>query len=372
MTLTAPKQGIRIPHQQIQATEADGNIPDRRLRDQEFHLQNDRSYLARPSRRPEESSEVSLNANGVAYFASPNNSSQDDSIALPRPQPIESPNVRTGSRTVSPRQEPAEQESPINAMGTVSAITQSVLDSRDHFYGTSSVVSFSQQINQTHTHLSGRSDTSSSQAPIYTPSRSTQDRLLELLTGVPIARPGDYFLPPRVLADHLLECYWERVHCLYPFVHQQSFISSYECLWSSDLQGARLDPIARVGLGGSGCPMSVFHCALNAIFALGCQFADLPSAERETLSETFFQRSKQLLHIDVLNEGSLALIQMLLIVAQFLQSTQFPNRCWNVVGLACKMAQGLGLYMDSTNDSRPFLEVEMRRRTWYGCVTLDL
>ncbi|KAH8804474.1 fungal-specific transcription factor domain-containing protein [Xylogone sp. PMI_703] len=373
VALMSPTQRVQTSTQQLQAIDDDRNAPSQRPRDQDFRRQSDRPYLVGTSRRLEDPPQVSPSANGQAYFASPNNSSsRGDDIVLVRPQPIESPSVNMGSQTVSPRHESAEHESPINAMGTVSAITQSVLDSRDHFYGTSSVVSFSQQIHQTQTHLSGRPATSPSQAPVYTPSRSTQDRLLELLTSVPIARPGDYFLPPRVLADHLLECYWDRVHCLYPFVHQQSFISAYECLWSPDSQGAGREPIARVGLGGSGCPMSVFHCALNAIFALGCQFADLPSAERENLSETFFQRSKQLLHIDVLNEGSLALIQMLLIIAQFLQSTQFPNRCWNVVGLACRMAQGLGLYMDSTNDSRPFLEVEMRRRAWYGCVTLDL
>ncbi|RFU33077.1 hypothetical protein B7463_g3284, partial [Scytalidium lignicola] len=366
-----PAQGVQTSTHQIQATDDDGNAPGQPPRDQEFRHQSDRPYLAGTSRRPEDPPQVSSDVNGTAYFASPNHSSHG-SIGLVRSQPIESPGVNIGSQAVNPRQESAEEESPINAMGTVSAITQSVLDSRDHFYGTSSVVSFSQQIHQTQTHLSGRSETSPSQAPIYTSSRSTQDRLLELLTSGPIARPGDYFLPPRVLADHLLECYWDRVHCLYPFVHQQSFISAYECLWSADPQSAGPESIARVGLGGSGCPMSVFHCALNAIFALGCQFSDLPSAERESLSETFFQRSKQLLYIDVLDEGSLALVQMLLIVAQFLQSTQFPNRCWNVVGLACRMAQGLGLYMDSTNESRPFLEVEMRRRTWYGCVTLDL
>lgn len=323
-------------------------------------------------RRLEDPSQISARENGVAYFAPPNNSSQDGSGRLVRPQHIESPSISIGSQHVTSRQQSAEQESSVNAMGTVSAITQSVLDSRDHFYGTSSVVSFSQQIHQTQTQLSGQSDTSPNQPPTHRSPQPTQDRLLELLTRVPIARLGDYFLPPRALADHLLECYWDRVHCLYPFVHQQSFISSYECLWNAELQGTEDEPLIRVGLGGSECPVSVFHCALNAMFALGCQFSDLPSTERESLSETFFLRSKQLLHIDILDEGGLALIQTLLIVAQYLQSTQFPNRCWNLVGLACRMAQGLGLYMDSTNESRLFLEVEMRRRTWYGCVTLDL
>jgi hypothetical protein len=283
-----------------------------------------------------------------------------------------SPSVSIGSQTVNLREESTEQDNPINAMGTVSAITECSLDSSDHFYGSSSVVSFSQQIYQTQQRLSGRADSISNQASAAAAARPAQDMLSELLTSIPISNPDDYFLPPRVLADHLLNCYWNRVHCLYPFVHQQSFITTYNRLWGSDTQDVLQDSIARVGLGGSGCSASVFYCALNSIFALGCQFSDLRLTERETFSETFFRRSKQLLRIDILDEGSLALIQTLLIVAQFLQSTQFPNRCWNVVGLACRMAQGLGLYLDDANENRPFLEVEMRRRTWYGCVTLDL
>lgn len=294
VTVIGPREGVQTSTHQIQTTDDDTGAPDQRPRDHD---------MVGTSRHLEDPPQVSLNENGTAYFASPNNASQDGSIELGRPQQIESPSVSIGSQPLNSRQESAERESSINAMGTVSAIAQSVLDSRDHFYGTSSVVSFSQQIHQTQTHLSGHSDTSPGQAPAYHSSRPTQDRLLELLTSVPIARLGDYFLPPRALADHLLECYWDRVHCLYPFVHQQSFISSYECLWSTDSQGAERDSIIRVGLGGSECPVSVFHCALNAIFALGCQFSDLPSAECESLSETFFQRSKQLLHIDVLDEG---------------------------------------------------------------------
>lgn len=354
-----------------QNTAVDQESPQRQLSPgREANLQSDRAYLDGPSRQLQNHPQVASNAAGSTYFSSHGHSGEDGPIPIVHAQQMESPSMSIGSQTVNLRQESTERDSPVNAMGTVSAITERGLDSSDHFYGTSSIVSFSQQIYQTQQRLSGRADRISGQTSASA-ALPAQGMLSELLSSIPISNPDDYFLPPRVLADHLLSCYWNRVHCLYPFVHQQSFISAYNRLWGSDTQELLQDSMARVGLGSPGCSASVFYCALNAIFALGCQFSDLRLAERENLSETFFRRSKQLLRIDILDEGSLALIQTLLIVAQFLQSTQFPNRCWNVVGLACRIAQGLGLHLDGANENRPFVEIEMRRRTWYGCVTLD-
>ena len=355
-----------------QNTPGDAVSPQHQLSPcQERYLQSDHTYLDMPSRQLQNLPHIASNAAGSEYLTS-QNSLQDGSIRIVHDQQMESPRVSIGSKGVNVRQVSTEPDSPVTAMGTASAITDCGLDSSDHFYGTSSVVSFSQQIYQTQQHLSGRADSIANQASVAATTRPSQDTLSELLTSIPISKPDDYFLPPRVLADHLLNCYWNRVHCLYPFVHQPSFISRYNSLWSSDTHGVPQKSISRIGLGGTGCSASAFYCALNSIFALGCQFSDLQLAQREVLSETFFRRSKKLLRIDILDEGSLALIQTLLIVAQFLQSTQFPNRCWNVVGLACRMAQGFGLHLDGTNENRSFLEVEMRRRTWYGCITLDL
>jgi hypothetical protein len=339
---------------------------------QEEYIQTDHPHFDGPPRQLRNHPQIASNRADPTYFTPQSDPSHDGSIPMIQYQQVPSPSLSIGSHTAKFRQESTERDNPINAMGAASTITEGGLDASDHFYGTSSAVSFSQQIYQTQQHLSGRVDSISNHESAAAAAQPTQDMLSELLTSIPIPKPDDYFLPPRVLADHLLNCYWNRVHCLYPFVHQQSFISTYDRLWSGDTHDTPQESIAKVGLGGSGYSISVFYCALNAIFALGCQFSDLQLAQRENLSETFFRRSKQLLRIDILDEGSLALIQTLLIVAQFLQSTQFPNRCWNVVGLACRMAQGLGLYLDDANDNRPFVEVEMRRRTWYGCVTLDL
>lgn len=116
----------------------------------------------------------------------------------------------------------------------------------------------------------------------------------------------------------------------------------------------------------------VFHCALNAIFALACHFSDIPPADREATSDMFFQKTKSFLGIGLIEHNSLCVVQTLLIVALYLQSTAFPDRCWNSVGIACRLAQGLGLHVDESDGKGSSLEAEVRRRTWYCCVILDV
>ncbi|KAJ5707300.1 Transcription factor [Penicillium malachiteum] len=186
---------------------------------------------------------------------------------------------------------------------------------------------------------------------------------------------SDFSLPPRPLADHLLECYWERVHCLYPFFHRPSFEKAYENLWGSSRWPKPNLPQLNIGLGGSfdsGPQSVVFHCALNAIFALGCHFSDIPAGERESAAYTFFLRAKRFVGLDLLDRCTIGVVQTLLIVALLLQSTPYPNRCWNSIGVACRVAQGLGLYEAPTQKSISPLEKEVRCRTWHGCVMMDM
>lgn len=61
--------------------------------------------------------------------------------------------------------------------------------------------------------------------------------------------------------------------------------------------------------------------------------------------------------------------QMLLLMCQYLQSTQNPNDCWVVLGNAIRGAQSIGLHM--TPKSGTPLEQELKKRVWYGCVYLD-
>jgi hypothetical protein len=122
----------------------------------------------------------------------------------------------------------------------------------------------------------------------------------------------------------------------------------------------------------------LFQCILNLVFALGCQLSpDINPSEKESISDVFFQRSKKLFSLDILEVSSIKVVQALLLMGQYLQSTKSPGRCWIVVGLAIRIAQGLGLHMQYRDDrqkpgsSSRQLQIELRKRLWSGCIVLD-
>src|ERR1700738_967400 len=65
----------------------------------------------------------------------------------------------------------------------------------------------------------------------------------------------------------------------------------------------------------------------------------------------------------------LIIAQMLLLMCQYLQSTQNPNECWAILAVAIRGAQSIGLHTPP-REGTP-LEKELRKRAWYGCVYLD-
>ncbi|CZS96849.1 uncharacterized protein RAG0_06023 [Rhynchosporium agropyri] len=276
--------------------------------------------------------------------------------------------IRGGEQSTSI---PVSQESPVSAMGAAASTSAQGESNQDNFYGTSSAISLFHQV-QSHINQNG-SNSATDQAWKSNQRRKSgacySQQNLEHDSDI---SAENLSLPPRALADQLLKQYWQRVHCLFPIIHRKSFEARYRQLWEAENHMPREGPWLNVGLGSSFCPTSIFHSALNAMFALGCNFSDLSSAKRSNLTQTFSKRSLDILSSRFLDSGSLALVQALLIVAQYLQSTDLPTRCWNVVGLAIRMAQGLGLYVDPSSTRSSHLENEMRRRTWHGCLMLDV
>lgn len=180
------------------------------------------------------------------------------------------------------------------------------------------------------------------------------------------------FLPPRHLADHLVDCYFSKIHSLYPFLHKEAFFAAYEALWRKKGSPSSEQSPNGFGLGEIGGNYKTFYYGLNMIFALGCQFSDIIQAEREATSEAFFHTCKPALDVDYLEAGDISLIQTLLLMAHYLQGSRTPNRCWHVTGVACRLAQGVGLHSEAGNEHRSFAEIQIRRRVWHGCVMLDL
>jgi hypothetical protein len=78
-------------------------------------------------------------------------------------------------------------------------------------------------------------------------------------------------------------------------------------------------------------------------------------------------------------EVGLEFVQLILLMAFYLQSTEKYSKCWNMAGLALRMAQNMGLHFSVAEARKrgllaPLptqLECEMRTRVWFVCVLLE-
>ncbi|KAK4511983.1 uncharacterized protein ATC70_003982 [Mucor velutinosus] len=278
--------------------------------------------------------------------------------------------------------DPQQEVSAIDAMGAVTSDSNNQSEkelTRDHhgqgYFGSSSAGRFMRQLHDVidkktssayPSNGSNHSQGSPSSINSTIRSNSVQQPPQRRFSTTDLL--SDIVLPPRKVADGLLESYWVYVHTLYPFLHKPSFLRTYSLLWDQSSTGSSTadDPYDLYESENE----PLFQCTLNLVFALGCQLSpDTNENEREVASDVFFQRSKRLLHFDILEAGNIKVVQALLLMGQYLQCTKLPGRCWIVVGLAIRVAQGIGLHLERKSENQ--LDRELRRRLWGGCIVLD-
>jgi hypothetical protein len=167
-----------------------------------------------------------------------------------------------------------------------------------------------------------------------------------------------FVLPSRRVANEMMDIYWTQACPLYPFLLQHRFMQSYDRIWSG---------------GGNEVAERLTYCIMNLIFAISCQITKREApVEKGAAAEVFCRRATYLLQFNLIGRGSLEVVQALLLMGQFLQSTEWPHRCWVVIGLAIRISQGLGLHIPRTTANiLQQEEREMARRLWHGCILLD-
>ena len=174
-------------------------------------------------------------------------------------------------------------------------------------------------------------------------------------------RSDDVFsLPNRPMADRLVDAYFEFTHPLNTYLHEHSFRQRYECLWiRKDLGGeeATENNLAWFGL-------------VNLIFAFGVDHTTTVG-QISIDNSRFFKRAKTLVLSSLFQAASIDLVQGLLLMGQYLHSSlELDNSC-TVVGLAIRMAQSLGLHLDSSLSNLKVVDQEVRKRVWWGCFVVD-
>lgn len=222
------------------------------------------------------------------------------------------------------------------------------------YFGRSSAGSFTAQIRKAIEAKIGEDNQ-------YFPSKddaAAAQRLRAAPTADPVINDAHRVLPTRRQADHLLSLYWTKVDPLYPFLDRQKWEESYRGIFN----GTSIE-----------VEEHTFLATLNVIFALSSQLLESQTPEqRDESSSVYFNRAQVLLPLNTWDDGSIELVQYLLLTSQYLQSTDRPHQTWMTVGSAVRIAQGLGLHLCETSAHHPDAnERELLRRIWYGCVLMD-
>ncbi|CAD0111314.1 unnamed protein product, partial [Aureobasidium uvarum] len=175
-------------------------------------------------------------------------------------------------------------------------------------------------------------------------------------------------LPRRRVADEMIDHYWDFVHPLFPILHQPTFMAAYEKSWTSQPNHG-----TRMNEGRQEFEEALFFSTLNVMFALGTRFCESATvADKGDMAKEFYNRSRQTFAYDLLDCASLPVLQMVVLQGIYLQSTTEVSRCWNVIGVATRMAQSLGLHSEQTYQRQKVRYVrEMGRRLWHACIVLD-
>ncbi|KAJ5901562.1 hypothetical protein N7495_002090 [Penicillium taxi] len=158
-------------------------------------------------------------------------------------------------------------------------------------------------------------------------------------------------LPPKEVADHLLAQYFNHVHSVLPIFHWPTLAAEYAEVY-------RLGTLLGVS--------SEWAAVLFAILACGAIHTN--EVNREEKGKEFMRVSCSL--IDVWEDNFiLDRARAALLVSIFLYEINCKSSSWVWIGSAVRVAQEIGLHIDS--GSRPPLEAEMRKRLWWGLYTWD-
>lgn len=252
----------------------------------------------------------------------------------------------------------SSNETGLNKKDDVPAPTSAMIGSIDDenpskgFFGSSSAGSFISQVRKVVDQKLGPTKGNS----LLSGSEATNFQTTQTITSPQGQKVISSLLPSRKQADILMATYWNAVYPLYPYLDKVETIQFYEKLWTSrDSSSTNED----------------FLCLLNLIFALSSQL-DLENTpqQRRKSSQIFFERAQQFMNI--WKTGSIQSIQALLILAQYLQSTNEPYQCWVFVGLAIRTAQSLGLHLAETGQQAGSpRKREILTRVWHGCILMD-
>lgn len=150
--------------------------------------------------------------------------------------------------------------------------------------------------------------------------------------------------------EPFVDAYFQTYHVSYPIVHESSFRAQF------------MEIIPR--------PRSrAWEVLAFTISAIGA-FAS--SETVPVADQALFHAAKARLSVDMLETGNLMLVQALTLISNYVQKRNKPNSGYNYMGLAKRMAMGIGLHKEFPAWRTKPLALEIRRRVWWCLFNFDV
>ncbi|KAK9320935.1 fungal-specific transcription factor domain-containing protein [Lipomyces orientalis] len=239
------------------------------------------------------------------------------------------------------------------------------LDRRESGYlGRSAGASLMRVVNKLLGYRSCTSDDGASPHDIRRRKSSEEQRVYVCQQYPDAALLAEQQLASVAVRDVLVDSYFRTFHPMYPILHEGNFRDQY----------LRMDQIPK------NCH---WHMLLRMVLALGTLAA---STRANNDDYSFYLSARERFSAEIYESGTIELLQILLLMVNYLQKRDKPNSSYTLLGLAMRMAVGLGLHREFSYGPDPLsghtegmprisqpntLKMEIRRRVWWILYLFD-
>ncbi|KIR55195.1 nuclear protein [Cryptococcus gattii Ru294] len=168
-----------------------------------------------------------------------------------------------------------------------------------------------------------------------------------LSAAPPASRPQGW-TPTMAETVSCVDAYFEHYHPQYPLLHEPTFRAQWNDLVPQ--------PLARE-----------WDFLLNIVLAIGAFCVSRPIY----VIDYFLEAAISQLSVDYLEKGSLTLVQAFCLLSNISQKRNKPNSGSVYMGIALRLAIGLGLHRELPFWNISPFDREVRRRTWWVVVSFD-
>ncbi|GKT44228.1 regulatory protein gal4 [Colletotrichum spaethianum] len=156
--------------------------------------------------------------------------------------------------------------------------------------------------------------------------------------------------PNRHITDAMIDAYFRLYHVSYPIIHEATFRAQYAGV----------------------IPRPSGECWLVLAHTVAAIGVYTTATNLDNLDMSLFAQARSILSFNFLEVGNLTLVQALTLISNYQQKRDKPNSGYNYLGLAVRMAMGLGLHKEFQGWNISPLNMEIRRRVWWSLCVFDV